>query len=205
VSRFALKRPSGGASRDSPASYGNLPGAVAFATSMAAASDEQRELMARLEAVYTSSGPGALDAAAAVLADRLSALGADAGFVGKVTADGRTIEVARVTPFSGVPVRLAFPADAPYPLAAAIRRNEALFISSNDTLACDHPGLIRMRGEDHACATFPLRGDHGAVIGSANVSFEEPREFSDRDRAEIESLFVACAEVMAQALEPPEA
>jgi hypothetical protein len=165
---------------------------------MAAGSDEHRELMARLEAVYRTAATGALDAAAGVLADRLSALGADAGFVATVTPDGRTIEVARVTPFSGAPVRLAFPADAPYPLAAAIRRNEPLFISSNDTLACDHPGLIRMRGEDHACATFPLRGDDGTVIGSANVSFEEPREFSDRDRTELESLFAACAGVLAR-------
>lgn len=154
--------------------------------------------MARLEAVYSDAGPGALDAAASVLAARLGALGADAGFVAKVSADGETVEVARVTPFSRAPVRLAFPADAPYPLVAAIRRNEAFFISSNDTLACDHPGLVRTRGEDHACVTFPLHGGDGAVIGSANVSFEDPREFSASDRAEIEQLFVACAAALTQ-------
>ena len=165
---------------------------------MSAASDEQRDLMARLEKVYTTADLGVLDAAAAVLAARLSALGADAGFIAKISSDGQTVEVARVTPFSPTPVRLAFPADAPYPLAAAIRRNEALFISSNDTLACDHPGLIRIRGEDHACATFPLHGADGAVIGSANVSFEDPREFSEGDRTEIENLFAACAAAMTQ-------
>jgi hypothetical protein len=168
---------------------------------MAMASDEERELMARLETMYALVDAGALDAAAAVLAGRLSALGADAGFVATVSSDGRTIEVARVTPFSSAPVRLAFPVDAPYPLAAAIRRNEALFISSNDTLACDHPGLVRVRGEDHACATVPLRDLDGTVLGSANVSFEEPREFSDSDRTEIESLFAACAAAMAQGRE----
>jgi hypothetical protein len=172
---------------------------------MATASDEERDLMARLETVYAFAAASALDAAAAVLSSRLRILGADAGFVATVTPDGRTIEVARVTPFSGVPVRLMFPLDSPYPLAAAIRREEALFISSNDTLACDHPGLIRLRGEDHACATVPLRGVDGTVIGSANVSFEEPREFSDHDRAEIESLFAACAEAMAHVLARPEA
>jgi hypothetical protein len=159
--------------------------------------DQERELMDRLESVYALAGSGALEAAAAVLARRLGPLGADAGFVAIISEDRRTVEVARVTPFSDAPVRLAFPADAPYPLAAAIRRNEALFISSNDTLACDHPGLIRMRGEDHACATVPLRARDGAVLGSANVSFEEPREFSDLDRAELEALFAACAEAMA--------
>jgi hypothetical protein len=171
---------------------------VAFSTHVTSASGDKRDLMTRLETVYALADAGALDAAAGVLAARLSSLGADAGFVAMVSPDGRTLEVARVTPFSGTPVRLAFPFDAPYPLAAAIRRNEALFISSNDTLACDHPGLIRIRGEDHACATLPLRSNDGAVIGSANVSFEDPREFTDSDRAEIESLFAACATVMAQ-------
>lgn len=152
--------------------------------------------MARLEAVYISSDAGALDVAASVLAEQLSSLGADAGFVATVSPDGRTVEVARVTPFSQAPVRLAFPADAPYPLAAAIRRNEALYISSNDTLACDHPGLIRIRGEDHACATVPLHSGDGSVIGSANISFEDPREFSPGDRSEIEKLFAACADAL---------
>ena len=165
---------------------------------MSTASDDERDLMARLEVLYTSADPGALDAGATVLAARLRELGADAGFVAAVSSDGRTVEVARVTPFSRAPVRLAFPADAPYPLAAAIRRNQPLFISSNDTLACDHPGLIRIRGEDHACATFPLHDADGTVIGSANVSFEDPREFSEAERAEIEQLFAACAYAMAQ-------
>lgn len=155
--------------------------------------------MARLEEVYALADAGALEAGAAILAARLNDLGADAGFVATVSADRRTVEVARVTPFSRAPVRLAFPANAPYPLAAAIRRDEALFISSNETLACDHPGLIRMRGEDHACATLPLHTGDGKVIGSANISFEDPREFSDRDRAEIKVLFAACAEAMLQA------
>jgi hypothetical protein len=163
-----------------------------------ATTPDERDLMARLEAVYASADQSALDAAAAVLAARLSELGADAGFVATVSSDGRTVDVARVTPFSRAPVRLAFPADAPYPLATAIRRNEALFISSNDTLACDHPGLIRIRGDDHACATVPLRTAEGAVIGSANLSFEDPREFSEGDRAEIESLFAACADTLVQ-------
>jgi hypothetical protein len=160
---------------------------------MAVESDDRRDLMARLEAVYALGNDGAREAAAAVLAGRLSAVGADAGFVATLSSDGRTLEVARVTPFSAVPVRLAFPVDAPYPLAAAIRSNEPLFISSNDTLACDHPGLVRIRGEDHACATVPLRDTDGAVVGAANLSFEDPREFTDRDRAEIQSLFAACA------------
>lgn len=161
--------------------------------------------MARLESVYADADPGALEAAASLLASRLRGLGADAGFVATISLDGRTVEVARVTPFSEAPVRLAFPADAPYPLAAAIRSNRSLYISSNEALACDHPGLIRMRGEDHACATVPLRALDGAALGSGNISFEAPREFSEVDRNEIESLFAACTEALVTELRRPAA
>jgi GAF domain-containing protein len=168
---------------------------------MARRSDDAHGALSPLE-VYASAEEGARAAAAAILGARLGDLGADAGFIATVSPDRRTVEVARVTPFSRAPVRLAFPADAPYPLAAAIRRDEAFFISSNDTLACDHPGLIRTRGEDHACATVPLHGARGMVIGSANVSFEDPREFSDADRTEIVSLCAACAQAIVQSLDP---
>jgi hypothetical protein len=110
------------------------------------------------------------------------------------------LEVARVTPFSTAPVRLAFSADAPYPLAHVIRSDEAIFITSNEALACDHPGLVRVRGEDHACATLPLHGGGGAVIGSANVSWEEPREFSDADRVEVARLVAECEQELARLL-----
>jgi GAF domain-containing protein len=161
---------------------------------------DERDLMTRLEAVYASGAPvAALDSAAGVLGARLGELGADAGFVAAPSADGRTVEVARVTPFSEQPVRLAFPVDAPYPLAAAIRRDEELYITSNETLACDHPGLVRVRGEDHACATVPLHGSDGSVIGSANISFEDPREFTAADRTAFAALFAACAAELARA------
>lgn len=157
--------------------------------------------MVRLEEVYAGvEVSGVLDAAAAALASRLAEVGADAGFVGLVSRDGRTVDVARVTPYATTPVRLAFPTDAPYPLAAAIRRDESMYIASNEALACDHPGLVRVRGEDHACATRPLRTPAGEVIGSANVSFEDPREFSDDDRVAIEGLFAACEAAIAGAL-----
>ena len=73
-------------------------------------------------------------------------------------------------------------------------------LSQNETLACDHPGLIRTRGEDHACATVPLHGHDGSILGSANVSFESPREFSDGDRKQIEEMFAACTEALVTGL-----
>jgi hypothetical protein len=148
--------------------------------------------MGSLEDDYAGGGFAALHEVAALLGPRLDELGADAGFVATLSGDGTMLEVARVTPFSAEPVRLAFSADAPYPLAHVIRHGEAIFITSNEALACDHPGLVRVRDQDHACATLPLHGSTGAVIGSANVSWEEPREFSAADREAVAELLVEC-------------
>lgn len=167
--------------------------------------DADPDLIQRLERVYASMhGPVAIvDAAAAMLAGRLNQLGADVGFVAAVTPDGETVEVARVTPHSNIPVRLAFPISAPYPLAAAIRYDARMFISSNEALACDHPGIVRIRGDDHACVTVPLHGSNGRVAGSLNVSFEEPRDFTDADRALIDDITVECEAVLAHSAGRP--
>ena len=134
-----------------------------------------------------------VDAAAMVLAGFLRGLQADAGFVASLAADGATVEVARVTERAATPVRLTFPADAPYPLAAALRESTARYISSNDDLECNHPGLVRMRGDDHACATVPLYDPDRELIGALNVSYEDPRDFTDEDRTLIELLSHRCA------------
>jgi len=163
-------------------------------------SDQDETLMRRLEGVYADAPSVPLDEVATMLGGRLAGLGADAGFVATLSSDRRMLEVARVTPFSTAPVRLAFSADAPYPLARVIRSDEGIFITSNEALACDHPGLVRVRDEDHACATLPLHGTGGAVIGSANVSWEEPREFSDADRVEVAMLLGECEQELARRL-----
>ena len=142
-------------------------------------SDQDETLMRRLEGVYADAPSVPLDEVATMLGGRLAGLGADAGFVATLSSDRRMLEVARVTPFSTAPVRLAFSADAPYPLARVIRSDEGIFITSNEALACDHPGL---------------------VIGSANVSWEEPREFSDADRAEVATLLGECEQELARRL-----
>jgi hypothetical protein len=162
--------------------------------------DQDETLMRRLEGVYAGGPSVPIDEVATLLGGRLAGLGADAGFVATLSSDRTMLEVARVTPFSTAPVRLAFSADAPYPLAHVIRSDEAIFITSNEALACDHPGLLRVRDEDHACATLPLHGAEGAVIGSANVSWEAPREFSDADRDEVAALLAECEQELARRL-----
>lgn len=156
------------------------------------------ELMRRLEAIYENAAPTPADAAALHAAAQLESLGADAAFVATLSEDRRTVDVARVTPYSDHPARLAFPVDAPYPLAAVIRNGAELFIESNEQLQCDHPGLVRVQDVDHACATLPLRDDEGTLIGALNLGFEDPHEFSDAEREQIHAIAARCAEILAE-------
>lgn len=122
------------------------------------------------------------DAIAQLVASYLPIVGADAAFLGLLSHDRRLIEVMRVTRYSSRPARMTFPVDAPYPLAAAIREAKQIFIGSNGELACEHPGLVRVVADDHACATVPVVGENGRVIGALNLAFEDPRTFSDGER-----------------------
>jgi GAF domain-containing protein len=140
------------------------------------------------------------DAAALVAAAELASIGADAAFVATLSEDGTRVEVSRVTPDSEGPVYLAFPAAAPYPLAEVFRRQTDLFIESNEQLACDHPGLVRLEEADHACATIPLRGGEGLLLGALNLGFEQPHAFDDAERDAIQALATRCSTAFEQAL-----
>jgi GAF domain-containing protein len=155
--------------------------------------------MDRLEQIGALTKASAGDRAALAIAAELERLGADAAFVATLSANGRTVDVSRVTPFSEHPARLAFPVEAPYPLAEVMRRGDPLFIASNEQLSCDHPGLIRIQDVDHACATIPLRDANGGLLGALNLGFEDPHEFSDAEREEIQLLADRCASVLAEA------
>ena len=139
----------------------------------------------------------AIDVAAMTVVPFLDVLLADAAFVGAVSSDGRSIEVARVTPVSRTPARLAFPVDSAYPLAVALQSGKPFFVSSNEQLACDHPGLVRVRDEDHACATIPLFDSTRRLVGAMNIGFAEPHQFSDDERAMLNQIAERCAAVLA--------
>jgi GAF domain-containing protein len=159
-----------------------------------AATTEALERLAQLaEDVPDELAP--LDAAAAVVGRSLLVLGADVGFVATRAPEEDTIDVRRVTQYSRQPVRLSFPADAPYPLAAALANQRPLFITSNEDLSCNHPGLVRVESDDHACATIPLV-DEARVVGAMNIAFEDPHEFSDEERTLIHALARNCTDAL---------
>lgn len=155
--------------------------------------------MDQLEQIGGLTEASAGDRAALAIAAELERVGADAAFVATLSANGRIVDVSRVTQFSEHPARLAFPVEAPYPLAEVMRRGDSLFIASNEQLNCDYPGLIRIQHVDHACATIPLRDAGGRLLGALNLGFEEPHEFSEAERAEIELLAERCARVLEEA------
>ena len=158
------------------------------------------ELLQRLEGIYASAGLlTPTDRAALVVAAELGSMSADAAFVATLSEDGARIEVSRVTPASEAPVRLAFPANAPYPIAEVLRRQTALYIESNEQLACDHPGLVRVDAADHACATLPLRDPDGGLLGAMNLGFATPHAFSDAERTAIRALGKRCAAALQEA------
>ena len=140
----------------------------------------------------------AADLATLIVAQSLEALDADAGFLATVSHDERTLEGTRVTAYSDEPVRLAFPLDAPYPLAEVVRTRRPLLIPSNEDL-CDHPGLVRVKSEDHACATLPLIDADGQLLGALNLGFDEPHDFTEAQLDVIDILGRHCAEAMAVA------
>ncbi|MEO5575350.1 MAG: GAF domain-containing protein [Gaiellaceae bacterium] len=158
--------------------------------------DADDELLEVLERIYSRADKSPADHAVLAVKEELVRLGADAAFVAVPSPDGNAVEVARVTRYSEHPVRLAFSINAPYPLAEVLRRGDALFIASNEHLRCDHPGLLRLDDEDHACATLPLRGSDGALLGALNLGFGDPHEFDSEERAAIEQLAQKCAAVL---------
>lgn len=140
------------------------------------------------------------DVAATMVADSLSALGADAGFIATLDPELGLLEIARVTPYARHPVRFTLALEAPYPLAESIRTRQPLFIENNEQLACNNPGLVRIRSEDHSCATIPLLDESGELLGALNLGFDEARTFSRRDYERIDLLVRHCAEAMSLAL-----
>lgn len=161
---------------------------------------DEIELLGRLpDATAVPSRAGSpSDVAAGMLVGGLSALDADAGFIGRLLV-GDALQVVHVSGFAyESSERLLLPLDAPYPLAEAVRTEKALFIGSNEELRCDHPGLIRMEGADHACATVPLVAN-GRLLGALNVSYDTPRSFDTEDRELLQLLADRCAETIERA------
>lgn len=165
--------------------------------------DHDSALLTHLEEIYSTFAETPADAAALLAARTLFALGAQDAFIATLSGDRSTIDVARVTSESERPSRLAIPVGASYPIAQVFRDGQELFIENNEQLRCDHPGLVRVRGEDHACATLALHDSDGTLLGALNVGFDRPHPFSDEERVALAALAEGCETILRAAASRP--
>jgi CheY-like chemotaxis protein len=89
--------------------------------------------------------------------------------------------------------------DAQFPICAAARRAQAVWISTiQSSAAADYPLLVpiwRERGSFAVAAIPIMRG--GSVAGVVGWSFSEPRVFDDEERARLTAIAGAAGELLA--------
>ena len=138
------------------------------------------------------------DVAAYVIGAAVQLLGGNTGSLCLLTPDKRELEIVADHGYSleVTAVWTRFRVDAPLPAAEAARTGEAVFITSpedRDTrypIFLDHPVV-----QDAAYAIEPLTVG-GRLLGTLVIGFEEPREFSEDQRALLAAAAARCAEAL---------
>ena len=159
------------------------------------------ELYERLYRVTSALSAAALpeEVVTVMFAQALDVLRADGGFVGLIDAAGASLRVNHLADYSGVATeQVELSVAEELPLVATALDGQPRFISSNEDLSCNFPGLRRLDASDHACATVPLQVG-GEPRGALNVAFNEPREFSAVERTIIDAIAVHCSAALERA------
>jgi PAS domain S-box-containing protein len=144
-----------------------------------------------------------MEQVAEVVVDRgVEALGARAGIVALVSEDGTSLEIVRSV---GYPRDLldrwrSFPIDGAFPLSEAVRTGQPVLLENVparterfSVLGPAAPGT-----PNHAMACVPLLLE-GRAMGGLVLSFGEPREFGERDRAVLIALARQCTQALERA------
>jgi len=167
------------------------------------AEEERQATMARMrlllemsEALSAAATPEQISALA--LKTAVPALGALAGNVGLLSADGREIEIIGTWESResrrGCPSR--FPLMPPTPIGDAIREGVTVTVASRADGMARYPELPEcLGGPGEALAAIPLRGEQ--IVGALGLSFVDAAALEQRDR----SFAVLVARQTAQALE----
>jgi signal transduction histidine kinase len=177
---------------------GSAPGAEPAPGAPARAPANAARLYALTAALSQALTPEQV--AEAVLAQGLAALGAAAGIVSLLTADGRHLQAVTMAGYAPHMVRQweRVPLEADLPFPEAVRTGRPVWLPSRDALFTRYPAIRAHadRVELQAWALVPLEVD-GRAVGGLSVGFASPQAFSEEDR----QFAVALAHQCAQALE----
>ncbi len=161
------------------------------------------ERIARLQAVTASLSQALTtdQVAAVVIEQGVAALGAYAGAVFLVDAEGQFLELAWIAGYEAS--RLGpwsrFPLAADVPLAEAVRSGEAIWLEDASEYALRYPQLASTHEpRTRALACIPL-STGGRALGGLVLSFDERRPFPPEDRALILAVAGQCAQALGRA------
>lgn len=132
----------------------------------------------------------------------LAALGANAGVVVRLTDDGTEFGTLCV---AGYPPEVArvwtrFPADAPLPLADAVRLRQPVVLKTLAEQNARYPELARLKAfeADGALVALPLLV-RGRPVGAMRLAFPSPRNCSAEDLAYMQTVAQQCAQALERA------
>ena len=147
----------------------------------------------------TTALAGALTTAdvAAIIVDKgISVLGAYAGSMMLLSADGTKLERVRAIGYPEEMLRRweYIPLDGPYPITDAVRERTPVLVGNDRALAARYPHLVQERQTTgtKALAAIPLLVD-GRPLGAIGLSFRTDQEFSNDERAFMQGLAAKCA------------
>ena len=161
------------------------------------AADRTGRLQAVTAAFSEAITPG--EVAEVVVEQGVAALGAQAGFIAALTADGAEFEMVRTIGYPGGVGEQweRFPVTTPVPVSDAVRTGEPIWIESPPVLQARYPHVatpdaIRQSG---AWAALPLIVE-GRALGAMGLKFAQARTFGPEDRAFMLALARQCAQAL---------
>ena len=176
---------------DAEADAERLTERAARAERSAARLQSLQEVTAALSGALTAE-----DVATIVVDKGVTALGAYAGSMVRLTSDGKSLERVRAV---GYPEDMLarwqhLPIDGNVPLSEAVRDGSAILIGDDRTLAARYPHLVSERSVTgtRAIAAVPLIAN-GHKLGAIGLSFRAEQAFTEDERTLMQALAAKCA------------
>jgi PAS domain S-box-containing protein len=135
----------------------------------------------------------------AILTEGVRAAEANAGAIGVLTEDGRSVELLAHRGHDAAVMQgwATWPLDAPVPMSEVIRTGEPVFIASVQQRNERWPALSDQGQESHALVVVPLAVE-GRVFGAMSLSFDTDTEFEPERREMKMTLARQAAQALAR-------